>query len=65
MKRKKKMKNYDFLMQNVVNDFVGDYDLNALFEELFGEDYNIGELVVDMFNSGLIPNDRMEAFVNE
>lgn len=59
------MKNYDKLMVEVVNDFADDYGTDGVLEELFGEDFNLGEIIVDMFNSGLIPNDKMEKFINE
>jgi hypothetical protein len=59
------MKNYDLQMAEIVNDFADDYGVEGVLEELFGEDYDLGEIIVDMFNSGLIPNDRMEAFINE
>jgi len=59
------MKNYDLQMAEIVNDFADDYGAEGVLEELFGEDYDLGEIIVDMFNSGLIPNDRMEAFINE
>lgn len=59
------MKNYDKLMIEVVNDFADDYGVEGVLEELFGEDFDFGEIIVDMFNSGLIPNDKMEKFINE
>lgn len=58
------MKNYDLVMQGIVNDFADDYGVDGVLSELFGEDFDIGELIVDMYNAGLIPTDKMEAFVN-
>lgn len=59
------MKNFDKEMMEVVNDFAEDYGTDGVLEELFGEGFDLGEIVVDMFNAGLIPNDKMEKFVNE
>ncbi len=58
------MKNYDTLMIQVINDWVDDYGVDALLEEFFGST-TIGEVFVEMFNAGLIPNDTMEKFINE
>jgi hypothetical protein len=45
-----------------INDFADEYSDDAVLEEFFG-DMTIGEIIVDMWNAGLIPADKMEAFL--
>lgn len=59
------MRNFDKEMMEIINGYADDYGVEGVLEELFGEDFDIGEIIVDMFNAGLIPNDRMEGFINE
>jgi hypothetical protein len=57
------MKDYEKLLIQVINEYVDDYGIEALFEELnLG---SAGEVINDMYNSGLIPDDTMEKFINE
>ena len=51
-------------MISVVNDFVDDYSVEELLQILY-EGASIGEVINDMFNAGLIPNDVMEEFLND
>lgn len=60
----KKLKDYEKLLIGVVNDYVDDYSIQELFEILF-PGATVGEIVNDMFNSGLIPDDVMEEFLND
>lgn len=48
---------------SILNDYADDYGVEGLLEELFGEGMTIGEILNDHFNAGLIPTDRMEAFL--
>lgn len=59
-----KMKNYEKLLISVVNDYADDNGLDGLLDELF-PGASIGEIVNDMFNAGLIPEDVMERFLND
>lgn len=45
------------------NDYAGDYSAEELIEELFGEGVTIGDILSDHYNAGLIPTDRLEAFL--
>lgn len=58
------MKDYEKLLISIANDFTGDHGLEALFEELF-PGMSPGELVRDMYEAGLIPDDVMETFLGE
>lgn len=58
------MKDYEKILISVVNDFVDDYSVEELLQILY-EGASIGEVVNDMFNAGLIPNDVMEEFLND
>lgn len=58
------MKDYEKLLISVVNDFVDDYSVEELLQILY-EGASIGEVINDMFNAGLIPNDVMEEFLND
>lgn len=58
------MKDYEKLLISVVNDFTDDYSIEELLETLF-PGASVGEIVNEMFNSGLIPNDVMEKFLND
>lgn len=57
------MKDYEKLLIQVLNDYVDDYGVEALFEELGLA--SVGEVINDMYNAGLIPDDIMEKFINE
>lgn len=58
------MKEYEKELISVVNDYADDYGWEGLFEELF-PGATAGEIVLDMYNSGLIPEDIMERFLND
>jgi hypothetical protein len=53
----------DVTLISILNDYADDYGVVGLLEELFGEDINIGEIVADMWNAGLIPTDVMDKFL--
>ena len=57
------MKEFDFILMNVVNDYVDDYGLDGLLEELF-PGQTMGELVSDMYQAGLIPETTLEKFLD-
>ena len=59
------MKNYDKKLIEVVNAFALDYSTDELFEEIFGPEYDIGDIVKDMWYAGIIPDDQMEKFLND
>lgn len=58
------MKDYTKLLISVVEDFKDDNGVDELFEVLF-PGASIGEIVNDMYEAGLIPDDVMEAFLND
>lgn len=58
------MKEIEKLMISVASDFADDYGLEGLFDELF-PGMSAGEIVLDMYNSGLIPDDVMDRFLND
>lgn len=58
------MKNIEKLLMSVAEGFADDYGVDGLIDELF-PNVSIGELVVDMYNSGLIPEDVLERFLND
>lgn len=58
------MKDWTKLMISVINDYVDDNGLNALFEELF-PGASAGEIVSEMWEAGIIPDDVMERFLND
>jgi hypothetical protein len=47
---------------NTINNYADEYTDEAVLEEFFG-DMTIGEIIVDMWNAGLIPVDKMEEFL--
>lgn len=51
----------DFI--EVVNDFLDDYTLADLFDELFPAQ-NKAEVIYEMYENGMIPEDMMEKFLN-
>lgn len=58
------MKDYEKLLISVANDYAHDYGIDGLFDELF-PGMSPGELIRDMYESGLIPDDVMEKFLGE
>lgn len=51
----------DFI--EVVNNFLDDYTLADLFDELFPAQ-NKAEVIYEMYENGMIPEDMMEKFLN-
>lgn len=48
----------------VVNGFLEDYSLSDLFDELFpGQSHS--EIIYEMYEAGLIPEDMLEKFLND
>lgn len=58
------MKDFEKELMSVVDDFEADYGISGVLEELF-PGMSLGELVVDMYNSGMIPDDVMEKFLEQ
>lgn len=58
------MKNFEWRLLQAVNDFIDEYGVEELFETLFPGS-TIGELVVDMYNAGLLPDDTLEEFLHD
>lgn len=58
------MKDYEKLLISVVNDYAAEHGLEAVFEVLF-PGMSAGELVRDMFDAGLIPDEDLERFLGE
>lgn len=56
------MKDFEKELASVVDDFEADHGVYGVLDELF-PGVSLGELVVDMYNSGMIPNDVMEKFL--
>lgn len=58
------MKNFEKALVEVANDYADDYGMDGLFEEIF-PGVSAGELLLDMYNAGMIPDDVLETFLNE
>lgn len=58
------MKSFEQALIQVANDFVDDYGMDGLFEEIF-PGVSAGELLLDMYNAGMIPDDVLEKFLND
>lgn len=58
------MKDYEAVLISVLNDFADDYGTDGLLDELF-PGITVGEIVVDMYNAGLIPEDVIERFLED
>lgn len=52
----------DFI--GVMNDYLEDYTLNDLFDELFPAQGK-AEIIYEMYENGMIPEDMMEKFLND
>lgn len=52
----------DTKLIDLINDYAEDYGPMATLEEFFGS-MSIGEIIADTWNAGLIPVDKMEAFL--
>lgn len=58
------MKNFEQTLIDVTNDYAADYGMEAVFDMIF-PGMSAGELLVEMYNSGLIPDDKLEEFLND
>jgi hypothetical protein len=58
------MKNYEVQLISVINDFADEYSMEELFDELF-PGMSVGELVLEMYNAGIIPDDALETFLED
>lgn len=58
------MKNIQKMFMGVVSEFIRDYSIEDLFEELF-PGRGVEEVIYEMYESGMIPEDRMEKFLSE
>lgn len=47
---------------SVINDYADDYSVVEVLDEFF-PGITIGEIIVDMWNAGLIPTDVMDKFL--
>lgn len=56
------MKDFEKELMSVVQEYADDYGVEGVLEELFPK-MTIGELVVEMYNSGMIPEDILEGFL--
>lgn len=64
MELKVQMNNFEQKLIEVTNDFVDDYSMEDLFDIIF-PGMSAGELLVDMYNAGLVPDDKLEEFLND
>lgn len=58
------MKKFDKLFIEVSDGYADDYGMEALFEELL-PDLTPGQIALELYNSGVIPTDKVEKFINE
>lgn len=58
------MTTFEKYLVDVFNGFVEDNGYDELFEIMF-PGMPAGELVLEMYNSGMIPNDTIETFLEE
>jgi hypothetical protein len=58
------MKNLQRMFMAIVSEFVQDYSVEELFEELF-PGRPLEEIVYEMYESGMVPEDRMEKFLQD
>lgn len=59
-----KMKVYDKKLIEAVNDYADEEGIEEVLDRVF-PGATIGEIVVDMYNAGLIPEDVMERFLED
>lgn len=57
-----KMKVYETKLISVLNDFADEYGTDGLLDELV-PGASIGEIIVDMYNAGILPEDVIERFL--
>jgi len=58
------MKDFEKNFISVINDYADDYGTDGVLEELF-PGMSIGEILLDMYNLGGIPEDVLEKFLEE
>lgn len=56
------MKDFEKNFISVINDYADDYGLEGVLEEIF-PGQSIGEVLLDMYNLGGIPEDVLEKFL--
>lgn len=57
------MTNYMKRLMVAMNEYATEYGLEALLEEFFPE-MTPGELLVEMYEAGMIPDDQIEKFLD-
>lgn len=58
------MTDFEVKFIDAIEDYYSDYGADAVLEEFFPK-MTIGEVILDAYNSGLIPTDLMEKFLND
>lgn len=58
------MKAFEKNFIDVINDYVDDYGLEGILDELFNG-ASLGEVLLDHYNLGGIPEDRLEKFLSD
>lgn len=58
------MKKFESELASIFDAYREDHGTDGLMDELF-PGASIGEIVVDMYNAGLIPDDVLERFLND
>lgn len=58
------MTEFDTKLIDVVNEYWNDYGADAVLEDLLS-DMTIGDVILEMYNAGFIPNDVLERFLND
>lgn len=58
------MTDFEDKLIEAINDYNGDYDEQAVLD-IFFPDLTIGEIIIECYNAGLIPNDILEKFLND
>lgn len=58
------MKDYERLLITTTNEYVDDYGVEGLLDELF-PGMSAGELVLQMYDAGILPEDVLEKFLSE
>ncbi len=56
------MKHFLKLFIEAANDYASEHGVEELLQEIFPE-ASIGEVLADMYEAGLIPNDTLERFI--
>lgn len=56
------MKHFMRLLVEAMNDYTEEHGVEALFQEIF-PDMTMGELIGEMYEAGMIPEDVIERFL--